>query len=317
MKIITFHDRYPFPQTVNIGLSGDQNVEVVKIDVPFMARDQRNYVYMKVPTGDGIRPDVVELFDKQLMITPDIAARGGDIVCYAEVQTDDGGVLWHSSMFTMQVRDLLDVGNFERTYPGAIQTALQQTANDRAAAADSADQARKSAEEAGQRAGDADASAVAAAASAEEAAASAEAARLSQEAIEGAEDVAVNAAGRAEQADQNAAASASAASASESNAAASKAAAQLAQSAAEAAKAAADVSAVAAGQSATNAAQSAQQAASTAESVAQATTDGVQAIQAQQAASEIAITGKTDEQMQRIPEVTALAGDVSELKNDN
>lgn len=295
------------PKAMAVGMASDRNVEAVRFALPQIHGDQRAYVYLTIPTTDGSRHDVVELVENQLVINGELAAIGGAIHGYAEVQDPDGVMLWHSDVFTLEVRALNDItGEIEKEFPSALQQAMAQTADDRDAADASAEVARAAASaamSAANRIGNA------------------------EETVKGYSDTVAKAASDAVAALHLTQAASAAAKSSQDSAAyyagaamnfankteALKTGAEAAQTAAEAAASSAGASAGAADTKAQEAAQSAADAAGSAAAASAAGASSVQAIQAQQAASEAAIEKKTDDQLARIPDVAMLQESVNEL----
>lgn len=311
-KLITFRDRYPFPRSVAVGMASDRNVEALRFGaLPEIHPEQREYVYLASTDEEEKRAYVVELVQHEMVITQQIAAKAGELTGYIEIQDPLGAMLWHSDLFTVQIRTLNDItGEIESEFPSALQLAINVTADHRAAAEAAAERAEAAAASAKNDAETATGAATAAAGSMSSAEASATAAAGSAAAaeqaaatlVEGAASAAASAAAStaaqaaAEAARRGAEAARDGVETAEANAVAAKAAAQAAQSSAETARSAAEAAQAGAEAAQRAASSSASTAAGSAENAAQSAADAAAAVASLATTSAAAVKAVTDQQ---------------------
>ena len=285
---VTFRGRDAYPQNLHLGTIGETGVEMVFFDTPV---EGAKHLFVTYSDGQHDVIDIDITNDGLWRIDQNVTRHKGKATLYVQV-TDAETVLWRSKEFIAIIDEVGVIDDeIQQEFPTAFQQALVTVHVDKLAAAQSAKEAAESAAIVLEAKAGIDVSAASAEDAATRAGQSAASAELAASSAAGSEanakSYAESLAGSVQQAQAHAAAAA------ESN--------RQAGSSATSALG----SRLAAETAETNASQHA--------SDAQAALTEAQGVLSQ---AKQEIEDKTDEQLARIPEVTAMAGEVDGIKNE-
>ena len=125
MITFRFSGRTPSPSQAQIGMETDQNSETLRFLLPQVAEHQSAQLMMILPDGT---PEALQIRDGLAVIPSSVTETPGRSRCWVEI-LGDGGIAWNSELLYLEVGDLPPISEeTERTYPTAIQDAMDAAA---------------------------------------------------------------------------------------------------------------------------------------------------------------------------------------------